>query len=395
MATVAALVLALLFNLFPVDISSASFSMLALSIAILLFFAVALMFALMAMPLQQAEASLTPRVIEVVRGDRRLGLLLAGIVVYGFLSFAMAATGPVSTQFLMGWIIFTGIAFDLAMLLYYRLLGYLDPFSCIVLMTQTASREVTGDRDAELCNWLETLGDVSLRAIKSDSNALCLAGVDAMRTVLRAYLAANVGKLAGASADSDVHRRASYVLHYAFDRMAVLYDVAVEKRLLPMCSHLISTFAKVAVAMAQVDISLVPFPIFYIGTCGKKAVQHNLSDVGYKSALTLLEVGKRILTENDVTRTSLEKPYVSIIRQLEEVSKESFRQDKSTPLSRLSGPFQELKAIFQSERYAAHSDAPVIITELERVLGDFANLEIVLRTIPPIPEPVETEEGSQ
>jgi hypothetical protein len=154
----------------------------------------------------------------------------------------------------------------------------------------------------------------------------------------------------------------------------------------------ITALGKVSVTAADADISIVPYGVHYIGSLSKKAVQAHIDGAGLKAMLTLVQVSKLILSDHDISQMLIEKPFIPILRSMEEVAKERFRQDKATPLAQLTGPFQDLKAIFQHERYATHPDTPAILKEIDRVLGDFANLELVLRTLPPIPDELTKEQ---
>ena len=48
-------------------------------------------------------------------------------------------------------------------------------------------------------------------------------------------------------------------------------------------------------------------------------------------------------------------------------------------------PFKDLRALFQSEKAKDHQDTPVILQNIDRVLGEFEALQMVMSTIPPIP----------
>jgi hypothetical protein len=46
-------------------------------------------------------------------------------------------------------------------------------------------------------------------------------------------------------------------------------------------------------------------------------------------------------------------------------------------------PFKELEELFQSDKMRAHADAPVILQNIKRVLGEFEALQAVMSAMPP------------
>ena len=75
-----------------------------------------------------------------------------------------------------------------------------------------------------------------------------------------------------------------------------------------------------------------------------------------------------------------------LITQLHEITKEAFKQDKSINISMLTQPFRDMKAFFASEKLAQHQDTPVIVDRINQVIGEFDALEVILKTLPPIPQ---------
>lgn len=391
MGTVASLILAGLFLAFSSEIALTTFPIIVSLMVAAFLLAFAVGSHLTAGLLQKAAKGTTPRVIELFKQDRPMKIIHGLMITWSLISLLLAmmllpSSPSVAERLVAVWLVLTGCAFDMASYLYRRILSYVNPFAVTVLMQEEAKREIAGGRDAELCSWIDAFIDKSMWAIKNDANSVCNASVDALRQTLQHYLSWHRRELKGAASDSEAHQRVSYILHFAFDRLALLYNTALDKRFELTCGHIISTLGKVAVTAADTDISLTPYAVRYIGALSKKGIQAHFDGAGLKAMLTLAQVSKLILSDHDISQTLIEKPFVPIVRAMEEIAKESFRQDREISISLLTGPVQELKAIFQHERYASHPDTPAILREIDRVLADFANLELVLRTLPPIPE---------
>ncbi len=69
---------------------------------------------------------------------------------------------------------------------------------------------------------------------------------------------------------------------------------------------------------------------------------------------------------------------------MEEISKELYRNDKNTPLEVIRNPFMQLRIAIEDSKNREHPTVILVLNEIERVLGEFQELELILKTIPPI-----------
>ena len=92
------------------------------------------------------------------------------------------------------------------------------------------------------------------------------------------------------------------------------------------------------------------------------------------------------MNDIDIKYLEIRDPYLSIINGLEVLAKGTFKRDKTTNIAILMQPFKDLKVLFQSEKAKEHQDTPVIMQNIDRVLGEFEALQMVMNTIPPIPD---------
>lgn len=105
------------------------------------------------------------------------------------------------------------------------------------------------------------------------------------------------------------------------------------------------------------------------------------------ASCVLSEVANQLLTEIDVTYLELQDPFLSIINGLEIIAKGEFQRNKSINIAILEQPFKELKTLFEQGKVKDHPDTPVIMQNINRVLGEFDALRLVMATRPPIPTP--------
>lgn len=391
MGTLVASILASLLVFFPLEPAVTSFPYVAAVMVGAFLLAFVLGNVLTSASLQTADRMAVPRIIEVFRRDRHIAIvhvyLLFWSLVSLWLAVATLSSMPYKTEWVIAvWLVLTGLALDLASYLYDRVLQYLNPFAALQMLNAQADREMQQGNDAELCSWIESTTDAGVWSLRREGASLANATVDSLRMIVQRYLGWNGRALRSASSSSDIQQRASYILHYTCDRLALLHDIALEKRLQTVCSYVVSAIGKIALSAAKSDPAVVAHPVQYMGQLSRRAVHAGLEGAGLKALSTFVALSKLILSDPLITQRNLDRTFVPIIHQMEDLAKESFRRNKDISLSALIAPLQDLKRIFENERYATHQDTPMILKEIERVLGDFANLELVLRTIPSIPE---------
>jgi len=187
--------------------------------------------------------------------------------------------------------------------------------------------------------------------------------------------------------------KVSFTLLYLFQRVELTYYKAVEKKIEPTCSHILNVLGKIVVYAAQYDLSMASYPLHTIGKLAKHAQENGLPGIGDIATCTLLEVGNMIVTQVDVTYGNLKDPFFSLTAQLDLIAKEMFRQNKGINFKILTQPFHDLKKIVTSEKVASHQDIPIILQDIDRVIGEYATLEQVMKTLPPIPEVEEEQQG--
>jgi hypothetical protein len=134
-------------------------------------------------------------------------------------------------------------------------------------------------------------------------------------------------------------------------------------------------------------------PLRFLGLFAVKAQEKDMKETALKASCTLLGVAHAILDDIDITYLEIKDPFFSITNAMEELAKGSFKKDKSMNIGLLMQPFLELKTMFSADKVKDHQDTPAIIQNIDRVLGEFDALQVVMNTLPTIPE-MPTEENS-
>lgn len=343
-------------------------------------------------PLQHSEHTLTPRVLELLRKDSRLGYIKIWLLIFSLASFVLAffptllESQPIG---LAAWIVALGISCDALNALYKRLIDYFNPYAITALFTQEADHCIQDDREVDLCHWIDALGEVATKAVQGGSTSLANHAISEMQQIARLFLEAS--KSIGHQThdkqmdEIGIQDKVSYTMFYLYQRLELVSNRAAESRLQPTSNQLITILGKIAVDSAKYDISMALYPLHYLGKFTKEALMHNLYEVGDTATCTLLGVSKEILAL-DITYLEIRDIFLSIVNTMDMIAQETFKRDKTINLKVVTQPIEDLKAMFNTEKLAAHPDTPAILLSIERVIGAFTALEMVLKTIPKIPD---------
>jgi hypothetical protein len=353
-------------------------------------------------PMQIAEQYTTPRLFDLFKKDNYLFLSHLWLIFFPLITFIfviyITAFNVFSKSLLPLWIVMLGISLDAIYFSIKRVYNYLNPFHVTTLFTKEATRSIQNDQELDLCHWVDGLAEMAIRAVQRTSIALTHEVINALQGILRIFFASSKS-ISHPEQDSQtkalgVTDKVSYVLFFVLQRLEMINDKIVGQKLEPSASYLIMALGKIVISAGKCDITLINHPLHYLGRFAIKAQRQGLAEVGPKATCTILEVAKTLLSEIDITYLDLKEPFFTLTAQLEEISKEMFRQDKTISFSLLKQPFLVLKELFKSEKVVNHQDTPAIVENIDRILGDFAALEAVMRTIPPIPK-VATENGME
>lgn len=398
LGTLVALLLALFFFFTPLgELTAASWTPIAIVMggtAALLLILLAFMHIFSWSPLQKAEKNMSPRLLELVRRDNFLKFSSGWLIFFSLVSFNLLLVGygleiPNRTLTWLSWIVLFGISLDLLRAMWKRLMSYLNPYTALNHFSHAAKKSILNNRELELCDVLDSMSEMAVKALHYSGTALCIEILGRLQEIFRNFMEASksivVPERSAETEALGIADKISYTLFYLMQRLEMINQLAAHKSLEPVCSNVITTLGKMALHAAKFDISLAPYPIQTLGKCALVDQKLKLSAVGVKATITLVEISKTMLKEIDVTFLELQDTFVTAVNQLKEIAQEAFKQDKSINISLLKQPLIQLKELFSSEKMRSHRDTPVIVDAIERALAEFEALEMVLKTLPPIP----------
>ena len=345
-------------------------------------------------PLQRLEQELVPNLMEIFRKDKPLRFSYFYLYLFSFISILISlALVLMSPSFqlplLAFWLVAFGGALDLMHYYIRRATQFLDPFHLVDIFTQNTKKAIQNGKDANFLNSLESLSEVALRTIEQSKLALTTQVLDAFPPILNNFFSSlkNIGHI---NVDKTLEKEtgrdeASYTVFYLLQRLSNINQRALKYHLETVCSRIIMILGKIIVYSAKFDLSMVTFPAHVLGQFALKALQHHMNEVGTLGTSTLLEVTRTIIAEVDLTYAELQEPFNTIANNLQVITQEIFKNDKTINLKILTQPLRDFKALFQSEKMAQHRDTPAIIQNVDGILSEFDALEQVMRAIPPIP----------
>lgn len=353
------------------------------------------------LPLQKAEQNATPRILEMYRKDVHLGLSSAWLSIFSLVSFAIAldvlSIHFIGPKFIFAiWIILLGITIDSSLHFFKRIMGYLNPFAVIEMFTKEARQAIQNEHEQDLCQWVDALSEISIKAIQRHSSSLSNASINEQQQIAKLFLQSSKSISHHIqdkqSEEMGISDKVSYVMFFLYQRLEMEYDKALKNNIEPICSQIIVTLGKIAVDAAKYDISMASHPLRFLGVFAVKAQDKNMKETVIKASCTLLGVAHAIINDVDITYLEIKDVFFSIINAMEELTKGTFKSDKSISISLLMQPFLELKTLFTTDKVKDHQDTPAIIQNIDRVLGEFDALQLVMNTLPTIPD-IPTEEN--
>ncbi|MBA3815420.1 MAG: hypothetical protein H0X29_02675 [Parachlamydiaceae bacterium] len=370
-----------------------SIAMLATGILFLLMLPASIAFSWL--PLQKAEQNATPRILEMYRKDAHLRLTSAWLAIFPLASFVLGLdvlyTHIFEVKIIFAiWIILLGITIDASQYLFKRILGYLNPFAVVEMFTKEANQAIRNEREEDLCQWIDALSEISIKAMQRHSSSLSNASINEQQQIARLFLKSSKS-ISHHSQDKQtielgISDKISYVMFFLYQRLELEFDKAIKNNIEPTCSQIIVSLGKIAIDAANYDISIASPPLRFLGKFALLAQEKEMHETSIKASCTLLGVAHTILNEIEIAYQEIKDPFFSIVNAMEELAKGEFRKNKSMNISLLTQPFVELKAMFATGAAKDHVDTPAIIQNIDRVLGEFEALQMVMNTLPTIPE---------
>lgn len=344
-------------------------------------------------PLQKAEYQTTPRIFELLKNDsffKWINTILSSLLLFMLffnLSSLFAKIPPYWTMSF--WVISFGLVFDLFYHLIKQTYLYFDPFTALKFFSSSAAKSLTNNQEEKLSDWMESLSEIALKSIEKGNISLCSLAINESSFIIRSFMQATKKKHAAAktkvtNTQQITEEETNYLLIFFLDRLESVYNKAFEKKDFSVASQIITLLGKIAIQSAETKPSYATYPIYLLGKFSRQAEDHGINDLSLKGSCTLIELSKAIVENFNPPPSEFKDPFLSVITQLDEIAKSSFKRDKSSNIKILSYPFQDLKNLFQSEKMKSHRDTEIILKELTNVQAEWEALEGVMKMMPPI-----------
>jgi hypothetical protein len=345
-------------------------------------------------PVQKAEQNSTPRITELIGKDLHIKIALGILILFPILSYVIAidvlSLGVFNRNNIVPfWIVLLGISIDAIYYLIKRISSYLDPFQVVEMLAKNAIAGIQQANEKTICNNIDAQSEIAIHAIDRQSTSLSLQSIDALQRTAKVFFESYKSISHPLKDDQDkslgINDTISYTLFFLLQRLELINEKAASRKLEPICSSIITSTGKITFYAAKYDLSIATYSLQFLGKFALVSLKQGIKETGPKAIITFLTVAESILKDIDITYLELQDPFISLIDQMQEVTKEMFRQDKKIDLALLKKPFLDLKEMFKTEKLSSHQDTPVILQEIDRVLSEYDALAAVMRARPPIP----------
>lgn len=336
---------------------------------------------------QKAELKLTPQATQLLIEDRSVTIASVATVILLLVGLAIVSLEP--SQGLWATLTFgsillvLGIMADFLLYIARRMAHLLDPYETVSRLQKKIEGYADKGSASLFCDGIDALAETAFQSIHRRGASLASHAVEAMEDALDHYciVARKVQQAKTASQESLVDE-VRYVLYYTLERLEMVYDEALMKRLSSVNLTLVGTLGKAALATSKVQLDLSSYPLHHLGRLGANAVEKGFSSVGVKTTLTFQECARALLEQEISSSQELKMPLMAIIHGLEMTAKNAFRLDKSIKIPLLAQPFITLKTLLESEKLK-DPDLNAVRRENDRVLSELSALAQVMVHLPP------------
>ncbi len=335
-------------------------------------------------PALRGEQKSSPTLISLIGHDLYLKLATIALLLLGLLPWIVLGS---ESPFLQ--IILTGIGLDLIRLSCNRFFSHLNPFKIVSFLKQQALSSIEKDQDQKLCEQLDALTEIGLKAIQQHNSALLNRTVDALESIGERFLAAEKSfshptQNAALQAEG-VKDTLSFVLIYLLQNLETLFRHAAEKKMDFALGNLITTLTKLASYSTKIDLTLTTLPLHYVGKLAEEAQAKGQADVGVRATLGLLEVAKKISQLKDLAYLDIKPSLITLIIILDRLAKGAFKLDKTSSIQILTQPFVQLRALIAQSPLKDHQDRKAVEQKIDQIMAEFEALDTLLKTMPPLP----------
>lgn len=344
---------------------------------------------ILSIPLQRSTKSITPHLINLFKKDESIKLIPVWFFIFVIITFMLSNNPIISHEFTFAILVLCfGISFDLLRHYIKKSIDYINPFNVIQIFKDQGTKDIQNEREVDLLDRFDALNEIAIKAIDETNPSLANSALNENLKLSKIFLESSKS-ISHHKTDPQIEAlgikdKINYVLSYLFQKIDFVFQKALDEKLEPVLGYLVTFMGKITIYAAKYDLTLSLQPLIYLGKFATKSIENKFQDVGVRASCTLLEVAKSINTEIDLTYLEIQDTYLCLIRQLENIAKETFKQDKNMKIQLLIQPFLDVKELFSSEKMAAHQDTQVILKDIERVIAEFQVLESVMRTIPPL-----------
>jgi hypothetical protein len=351
------------------------------------FLTVSVTLAITYIPRVRAQKYLPTTISSLVRKNPLVVLAHVYTFVFPLLSLALAGIHTIWALAL--WFVLLALAIDSFGYYLRKISATFSSSTGLEAIYNNAVKTLPKDNTSELCESFDALSEVALKSIDTKSILNGKEAIEYIRELSQEFFRETRKKkftVDSTGKNLDVSDRVNFTLSYLIQDFDMLYSKVINEGIEPVANEIILSLGKIALYAARADVSFAQIPLRTLGKYALFAQHKGYSDVVFRAIITLNQVGRLFLTEQDVLLQDLKEIFLTIVSLLEDITKDSFKRDKSTKISVLQQPFNDLRAALKDPRLANRDDIQVIDADIGRVLGEFDALEMVVGGMSAVPD---------
>ena len=285
------------------------------------------------------------------------------------------------------WLILFGIAVDALYFSLHQSTALSNPNTILKQISESTKREMDVENTSAICQNFDTYTELALKALHTKGIVFCRDAIDELRGYSESYfkMAARKKMALGASLkESGFVDQVNYSVIYLFQNLELLFHDALTGSYETLASEIVIDAGKIALYAARADVTWGIIPIHKIGKFALMARREGMKEVVIKSSITLQRIAEAFLSDAEILRQDIKELMNTLIGRLDEITKEMFRQDKSTKIAVMTKPFKEIEELLKQDKFSNRDDTPLILIEISRILAEYEALEKVMGAIPKV-----------
>ena len=282
------------------------------------------------------------------------------------------------------WLIFFGFSIDRLLRYMKKTHAYNDPYFVLNAVETEGKKAIKSWNIDKAYPWIDALSEIAIKSLRRGELSYSKECIDNIYKLTLYYVEHQETSLLRNSDPEALEEKINFTLLYIMQRLELIFLQALADGMDTICSFILRIFAKLTIELTLIDPRLAVTTPQILGKLTETAFHEGSKDLALQGSCAIEETLKGIIQNIDQDQEiDVIDPCLGLIFALQHLSEEQFRANKLIEIGYLQAPFRNLLELVNSPYYAERKDLARVKSELERVIGQFEALALVMAKVPP------------